>query len=190
MERGGSGNGKIRGMKEFLPPAACGGGVRARSGRGGWRDDYDWRYSSTPQKFAGANFTPPPQAAEGEITGRERGAGMGSLFNCLLSAPYFHSPRSPIPANAGISLPRGIKGQVSGVGRWGLGRERRFRGRPRSLCRCERPRWSDRSGCRRRAGLRRRRSAHSRPHGRLQRRGRETTPTGWNLRVFGRPGLL
>ena len=30
-----------------------------------------------------------------------RGAGMGSLFNCLLSAPYFHSPRSPIPRECG-----------------------------------------------------------------------------------------
>ena len=55
----------------FLPPAACGGGVRAQSGRGGWRVGDDvWRFA-TPQKFAGANFYPPPQAAEGGISCRE-----------------------------------------------------------------------------------------------------------------------
>ena len=93
----------------FLPSAACGGGVRARSGRGGWSISDDvWNFA-TPQKFAGANFYPPPQAAEGEIpacAGMERGAGMGirgengGAFNfaALLS--------TSIPAKAGISFSR------------------------------------------------------------------------------------
>ena len=51
------------------------GGVRARSGRGGWRVADDCRRSSTPQKFAGANFYPPPQAAEGETHFHSREGG-------------------------------------------------------------------------------------------------------------------
>ena len=68
----------------FLPPAACGGGCERKAVAGGWRVGDDvWRFA-TPQKFAGANFYPPPQAAEGGIScreipafaGMEKGAGM------------------------------------------------------------------------------------------------------------------
>ena len=55
----------------FFTPRRLRGGVRAQSGRGGWRVGDDvWRFA-TPQKFAGANFYPPPQAAEGGISCRE-----------------------------------------------------------------------------------------------------------------------
>ena len=98
------GNGSI-----FFTLRRLRGGVRARSGRGGWSISDDvWNFA-TPQKFAGANFYPPPQAAEGEIpacAGMERGAGMGirgengGAFN-------FAALLSPsIPAKAGISFSR------------------------------------------------------------------------------------
>ena len=59
-------------MLDSFTPRRLRGGVRARSGRGGWRRFYDWRRFATPQKFANANFYPPPQAAEGEIFGEVR----------------------------------------------------------------------------------------------------------------------
>ena len=67
---GGNGKGK-REWNMFFTPRRLRGGVRAQSGRGGWRVGDDvWRFA-TPQKFAGANFYPPPQAAEGGISCRE-----------------------------------------------------------------------------------------------------------------------
>ena len=59
MERG-------AGMEVFFIPCRKGftlrrlrGGVRARSGRGGWSIFYDCRHFATPQKFALRIFTPP-----------------------------------------------------------------------------------------------------------------------------------
>ena len=63
--KGGNGN-SFFDKKRILTLRRLRGGVRARSGRGGWRVSDDCRHSSTPQKFAGANFYPPPQAAGGE----------------------------------------------------------------------------------------------------------------------------
>ena len=51
----------------FYPPPLAGGGCERDSGRGGWSVSDDVWDFATPQKFALRIFTPPPQAAEGEI---------------------------------------------------------------------------------------------------------------------------
>ena len=90
--KGGNGN-SFFDKKRILTLRRLRGGVRARSGRGGWRVSDDCRHSSTPQKFAGANFYPPPQAAEGETIG-----------NISHSRPPFHS-RSLLPFPPPSSIP-------------------------------------------------------------------------------------
>ena len=51
----------------FFTPRRLRGGVRAQSGRGGWRVGDDvWRFA-TPQKFAGANFYPPRKRRRVEL---------------------------------------------------------------------------------------------------------------------------
>ena len=72
----------------FTPRRLRGGGCERDSGRGGWSVSDDVWDFATPQKFALRIFTPPPQAAEGEIpafAGMEYGEGMerwgnGSIF--------------------------------------------------------------------------------------------------------------
>ena len=79
----------------FFTPRRLRGGVRAQSGRGGWRVGDDvWRFA-TPQKFAGANFYPPPQAAEGGISCREipAFAGMGQNYQTAIKK-HSHSRES------------------------------------------------------------------------------------------------
>ena len=55
-------------MQNFShPPPLAGGGRNPRQRiTGGWSIAYPLRNFATPQKFADANFYPPPQAAEGE----------------------------------------------------------------------------------------------------------------------------
>ena len=81
------------------------GGVRARSGRGGGRVADDCRRSSTPQKFAGANFYPPPQAAEGETHSHSRESGESP---CTLTVLERDAERQlevrEIPAFAGMGM--------------------------------------------------------------------------------------
>ena len=67
--RGGGNGNSFFDKKRILTLRRLRGGVRTRSGRGGWRAGDDGRHFSTPQKFAGANFYPPPQAAGGETIG-------------------------------------------------------------------------------------------------------------------------
>ena len=74
--------------KYFFTPRRLRGGCERDSGRGGWSVSDDVWDFATPQKFALRIFTPPPQAAEGEIpafAGMEYGEGMerwgnGSIF--------------------------------------------------------------------------------------------------------------
>ena len=72
MRKGGGNRERKAGMEYiFYPPPLAGGGCERKAVAGGWRVGDDvWRFA-TPQKFADANFYPPPQAAEGGISCRE-----------------------------------------------------------------------------------------------------------------------
>ena len=110
--RGGNGN-SFFGKKRILTLRRLRGGVRARSGRGGWSISYDCRHFATPQKFAGANFYPPPQAAEGKkiLPFRRKPESLRRSrirqrrpMQCPASRNILaYRPPPSIPAKAGIS---------------------------------------------------------------------------------------
>ena len=90
------GNEKMRGMKEFLPPAACGGGCEREAVAGGGEVSMIGRHSSTPQKFADANFYPPRKRRRVRYFKRRR----VRYFFSLCKKKYPHSRESgnlPIP---------------------------------------------------------------------------------------------